>query len=53
MQMGIAAIAYDKMNNREIAVKYVKKALQMYTDQGNYAGVAMAAQKLKQIAPDS
>ena len=53
MQMGIAAIAYDKMNNREIAVKYVKKALQMYTDQGNYAGVAMAAQKLKQITPDS
>ena len=53
MQMGIAAIAYDKMNNREIAVKYVKQALQMYTDQGNYAGVAIAAQKLKQIAPDS
>ena len=53
MQMGIAAIVYDKMNNREIAVKYVKKALPMYTDQGNYAGVAMAAQKLKQIAPDS
>jgi len=25
----------------------------MYTDQGNYAGVAMAAQKLKQISPDS
>ena len=53
MQIGIAAIAYDKMNNRKIAVKYVKKALQMYTDQGNYAGVAMAAQKLKQISPDS
>lgn len=52
MQMGIAAIAYDKMNNKKIAVKYVKKALQMYTNQGNYAGVAMAAQKLKQIAPD-
>ena len=53
MQMVIAAIVYDKMNNREIAVKYVKKALPMYTDQGNYAGVAMAAQKLKQIASDS
>ena len=53
MQMGIAAIAYDKMNNKKIAVKYVKKALQMYSDQGNYAGVAMAAQKLRQIAPDS
>ena len=46
MQMGIASIAYDKMNNKEIAVKYVKQALQMYTDQGNHAGVATAAQKL-------
>ena len=51
--MGIATIAYDKMNNDEMAVKYVKKALQMYSDQGNYAGVAMAAQKLRQIAPNS
>ena len=40
------------MANREIAVKYVKKALPMYTDQGNYVGVAMAAQKLKQITSD-
>ena len=53
MQMGIAAIAYDEMNDGEMAVKYVKKALQMYTNQGNYAGVAIAGQKLKQIAPDS
>ena len=53
MQMGIATIAYDKMNDEKMAVKYVKKALQMYTNQGNYAGVAMAAQKLKQIASDS
>ena len=51
MQMGIATIAYDKMNNDEMAVKYVKKALQTYTDQGNYAGVALAGQKLKQISP--
>jgi len=51
MQMGIATIAYDKMNNDEMAVKYVKKALQRYTDQGNYAGVALAGQKLKQISP--
>ena len=53
MQMGIATIAYDKMNNDEMAVKYVKKALQTYTDQGNYAGVALAGQKLKQISPKS
>ncbi len=49
MQMGIASIAYDKMHNEEMALKYVKRALQLYTDQGNYAGVASAAQKLKQI----
>ena len=53
MQMGIATIAHDKMNNDEMAVKYVKKALQTYTDQGNYAGVALAGQKLKQILPKS
>ena len=52
MQMGIAAIAHRKMNNDEMAVKYVKKALQTYTDQGNYAGVALAGQKLKQISPN-
>ena len=51
MQMGIATIAYDKMNDDEMALKYVKKALQAYTDQGNYAGVALAAQKLKHISP--
>ena len=53
MQMGIATIAYDKMNNDEMAVRYVKKALQTYTDQGDYAGVALAGQKLKQISPKS
>ena len=53
MQVGIATIAYDKMNNDEMAVKYVKKALQTYTDQGNYAGVALARQKLKQNSPKS
>ena len=52
MQMSIASIAYDKMNDDEMAVKYIKKALQSYTDQGNHAGVAMAAHKLKQISPD-
>ena len=51
--MGIATIAFDKMNNDEMAVKYVKKALQTYTDQGNYGGVALAGQKLKQISPKS
>ena len=53
MQMGIAKIAFEKMNNDEMAVKYVKKALQAYTDQGNYAGVALAGQKLKQFLPKS
>ena len=53
MQMGIATIAYEKMNNDEMAIKYVKKALQAYTDQGNYAGVAQAGQKLKQISSKS
>jgi len=53
MQMGIATIAYTKMNNDEMAVKYVKKALQTYTDQGNYSGVALAGKRLKQISPKS
>jgi len=53
MQMSIASIAYDKMNDDEMAVKYIKKALQSYTDLGNHAGVAMAAHKLKEISPDS
>ena len=53
MQMGIATIAHDKMNNEEMAVNYVKKALQTYNDQGDYAGVALAGQKLKQISPKS
>ena len=53
MQMGIATIVFDKMNNDEMAVKYVKKALQTHTDQGNYAGVALAGQKMKQISPQS
>ena len=52
MQMSIASIAYDKMNDDEMAIKYIKKALQSYTDQRNHAGVAMAAHKLKQISPD-
>jgi tetratricopeptide (TPR) repeat protein len=51
MEMGIATIAYDKMNNDKIAVKYIKKALQTYTDQGDHVGVAIAANKLKQISP--
>ena len=53
MAMSIATIAYDKMNDNEMAIKYIKKALQSYTDQGNHAGVAMAARKLKQISPES
>jgi tetratricopeptide (TPR) repeat protein len=52
MQMSIASIAYDKLNNDQMAIKYIKKALQSYTDQGNHAGVAMAAHKLKQISPN-
>ena len=30
MQMGIATIVFDKMNNDEMAVKYVKKGLQTH-----------------------
>jgi tetratricopeptide (TPR) repeat protein len=52
MQMSIASIAYEKMNDDVMAVKYIKKALQSYTNQGNHGGVAMAAHKLKQISPD-
>ena len=53
MQMGIATIAYDKMRDGKTAVQYVKKALQNYTNQGDYAGVALAGQKLQQIDSDS
>ena len=48
MQMGIASIAYN-MNDRKTAVLYAKKALQTYTNQGDYLGVALAGQKLKQF----
>lgn len=53
MQMGIATIIYDKMRDEKTAVQYVKKALQNYTNQGDYKGVALAGQKLQQIKPDS
>jgi len=49
MQMSIANILYKKMNNKIAAVKYVKKALQNFTYQGNIAGVAVAGQKLQQL----
>jgi len=48
MQMNIAVMAHN-MKNGKVAVQYAKKALQSYTDQGNYAGVALAGQKLKQF----
>ena len=48
MQMSIAVIAHN-MKDGKVAVQYAKKALQTYTDQGNYAGVALAGQKLKQF----
>jgi tetratricopeptide (TPR) repeat protein len=48
MQMNIAVMARS-MKNVKVAVKYAKKALQTYTDQGDYAGVALAGQKLKQF----
>ncbi len=48
MQMNIAVMAHN-MKNGKIAVQYAKKALQSYTDQGDYAGVALAGQKLKQF----
>ena len=53
MQMSIASIAYEKMNDDKMAIQYIKKALQSYTDLGNHTGVAMAAHKLKQISPGS
>ena len=48
MQMNIAVMAHN-MKNVKVAVQYAKKALQSYTDQGDYAGVALAGQKLKQF----
>lgn len=53
MQMSIASITYEKINDAKLAVTFLKKALQNYTDQGNYAGVIMAAEKIKQFAPVS
>jgi len=52
MQMGIALLAYNNLNDVKTAVQYTKKALQIFTDQGNYAGVALAAHRLKQFDPD-
>ena len=48
MQISIASIAYNKMNDGKTAIQFAKEALQIYTDQGDYAGVALAGQKLKQ-----
>ncbi len=48
MQMNIAVMAHN-MKNGKVAVQYAKKALQSYTNQGDYAGVALAGQKLKQF----
>ena len=49
MQMSIGLIAYNNMDDNETAVKYMKMALQSFANQGNLAGVALVAQKLKQI----
>ena len=48
MQMNIASLLFYKMNDEKTAINYLKMALQSYTDQGDYAGVALAGQKLKQ-----
>ena len=48
MQMNIAVMAHN-MKNEKVAVQYAKKSLQSYTDRGDYAGVALAGQKLKQF----
>ena len=48
MQISIASIAYNKMNDGKTAIQFAKEALQIYTDQGDYVGVALAGQKLKQ-----
>ena len=49
MQMSTAAIAYNKKNEKTIAVQYAKMALQEYTDQGDHVGVLMAGQILKKL----
>ena len=49
MQMSIANILHKKMNNKIAAVKYVKKALQNFTYQGDITGVAVAGQKLQEL----
>ena len=46
--MNIASLLFYKMNDEKIAIHYLKMALQSYTNQGDYAGVALAGQKLKQ-----
>ena len=51
LQMSIALLAFHKMNDNVTAVKYAKKALQRFTDQGDFFGVALAGQKLKQFVP--
>ena len=48
MQMNVASILFHKMNNEKTAIHYLKMALQSYTNQGDYAGVALAGQKLRQ-----
>ena len=49
MQISIASIAFNRMNDQKTAVQFAKKALQKYTDQRDYAGVALAGHKLKQF----
>lgn len=48
MEMNIAWIAH-KMDDNKTAVLYAKKAIQSYTDRGDYAGVAMAGSRLRMI----
>lgn len=42
MQMNIASLAYNKMGDNSTAIQYTKKALQNFTDKGDYMGVTLA-----------
>ena len=52
MEMNIAWVAH-KINDNKTAVLYAKKAIQSYTDRNDYAGVAMAASRLRMIEEKS
>ena len=52
MEMNIAWVAH-KINDKNTAVLYAKKAIQSFTDRNDYAGVAMAGTRLRMIEEKS